>query len=889
MTSQLSPEQRPAVEWLERHLARRLRHDIKASYFPAIKDRKAGYKPVHSPLVTGDLETHVSGKRPLGCYVMDPAADGTVMTAVVDLDDKKRLLSWEALCAEGTAIAAQLESRGLVPTPVRSGSGHGLHLWLLWREAQPAGLVRGELKGAVERAGVSCDIDIFPAQDTLSGGMGNLVALPFSRESRPVRLSDGLVYEDLTSWPGWAVEPALSRDLRAAVSGEGGAKPLRAKPKLTVVSAAVPAAGPVGADELAGDAGRGLGTDDDERLPLSVELLRAAVGALPGGMHYDDWVRIGIALKVSTVRDDIDEDVAFGLWDEFSRRSEEKYDELVTLRRWQSFRPREAGGVTVGTIFHTAQEAGWVMPKGGIVPPRPVEFTVTSGVAPGPTIEVSAGSVIVRELEPDSLSSFVEIDRSQDPLLKKEMAWLRGGGGSDIDDMNRDHFIARDAGRVHLFVEEDDPELQRKILTKMSVQDFRVMYQNQQIPAGQTSAGRTTFKALGDFWLDSPFRRQYRQIVLEPGRRGCKPWQYNLWQGWSVEPSTAGSWALLDAHIRDNICRGDEVAYDYMLNWLAFTFQNPNKPIGTAVVLRGDKGTGKSLFVRAFGELFAKHFTQVTNAKAITGNFNSHLRSCIMLFADEAVWAGSRTEESTLKAYITEPYLQIEGKGQNAVTCRNMLHVIIATNHMWSAPASVDERRFFCLNVSNAQQQNVSYFKAIIRQLGTGGSARLLYDMLGRDISTFDPLRVPSTDELTEQKLLSMDAHGKWWRHRLEEGALHAGAERWEAETPAALIYRDYVDFCRDMGERNFLGAPEVLSRLLEMYIGAKIQKGRRRLAIPDDLKRLHTTWTFPALHDCRNHFTTLIKGKIAWNVWRDDHPDLAADQRVSEDDTLNF
>lgn len=474
-----------------------------------------------------------------------------------------------------------------------------------------------------------------------------------------------------------------------------------------------------------------------------------------------------------------------------------------------------------------------------------------------------------------------------DELLENELAWQKDTGDGDTKRLNEKHFIARDGGKVMLFIEEYDSELARKMLTKVSVPDFKVYYQNQLrfIPGLRGRGGKT--RSIAEIWLESPYRRTYRQIVLKPGKDdACEAWQYNLWQGWSIEPSPTGSWSLLNDHMFNNICRGDTVAYEYVFNWLAFTFQRPAEPIGTAIVLRGNKGSGKSSFVRAFGELFSKHFLQVTSSKSLTGQFNSHLRGCIMLFADEAVWAGNKADESTLKAYITEPQIMIEGKGRDTIACRNMLHIIMATNHEWSAPTSADERRFCCLNVADGKQGNSTFFKAMQKQLMDGGSARLLHDLLTRDIRGFNPQHVPATDELLEQKLLGLSIEGKWWFHRLNEGTLLEDGGMWEGEVPASQLYQDYVKFCQAYGERSYLGSPEWLKKAIERRLmGMTIASTKKRVMI-HNVSRSTTVWIFPPVEIARASFAESLKAKFNWVDVVDIKERAAA---VRQDDVLNF
>jgi len=55
---------------------------------------------------------------------------------------------------------------------------------------------------------------------------------------------------------------------------------------------------------------------------------------------------------------------------------------------------------------------------------------------------------------------------------------------------------------------------------------------------------------------------------------------------------------------------------------------------------------------------------QIVDATHFVDRFNAHLRDCIVLFADEAFFAGDKQNEGVLKVLITEPYLAIEGKFQ---------------------------------------------------------------------------------------------------------------------------------------------------------------------------------------------------------------------------------
>lgn len=195
-------------------------------------------------------------------------------------------------------------------------------------------------------------------------------------------------------------------------------------------------------------------------------------------------------------------------------------------------------------------------------------------------------------------------------------------------------------------------------------------------------------------------------------------------------------------HVRDNLCNGNLDRYQYLLDWMARAVQKPDAPGEVAVVFQGPKGTGKSLFAKVFGALFGRHY-QVSYGQHLTGNFNAHLRDCVVLFADEAL--RDKKCESVLKMLLTEETIVIERKGDASEDVPNHVHLIMASNEPWSASAA-DARRFFVLDVAALRVQDngyFDYFSAVDADLKAGGYGHLLHALQTRDISNFSHRTVP--------------------------------------------------------------------------------------------------------------------------------------------------
>jgi hypothetical protein len=132
----------------------------------------------------------------------------------------------------------------------------------------------------------------------------------------------------------------------------------------------------------------------------------------------------------------------------------------------------------------------------------------------------------------------------------------------------------------------------------------------------QDKKGGQKKMSLAKHWLHHPQRRQYEGIVFAPGRE--VPNHFNLWRGFGVE-SRPGDCSRFLAHLRHNVCRGDEDLFNWLVGWLAQIVQQPDKKMGTSVVIRGKQGTGKTKVGQVFGSLLGEHYAPVSDPRYVTG------------------------------------------------------------------------------------------------------------------------------------------------------------------------------------------------------------------------------------------------------------------------------
>ena len=473
----------------------------------------------------------------------------------------------------------------------------------------------------------------------------------------------------------------------------------------------------------------------------------------------------------------------------------------------------------------------------------------------------------------EALDKLREINRNEcnPPLDDKEVkatvnSAYRNQNGIDavMLELNAKHAVINIGGKIRIMNHITDPDTGQPDVDFSSPADFRVRYCNRMI---EINGQEMSFAFV---WLNHLDRKEYSGITFNPVT--TPEGYYNLWTGHAVKP-VKGDCSKFLAHIRDNIASGNKAVYDYIIAWMAHIVQNPSERIGTTLVMRGAMGTGKGVFANGFGSLFGRHFLPLAQGSQLTGKFNAHMKDKVLLFADESFWAGDKSAEGVLKALITEPFLVIEGKGENAYKIRNHLHFMFATNNEWCVPAGPQERRFFVLDVSEKRMQDHDYFAAIQHELDNGGREALMYHLKNHDVSSINLRKFPQTAALMEQKVYSMTPIQKFVFGKLESGNLSASKQGWDTEIPIKELYGDFIRFCNDLGIRHRPSDAEFGTQLKKLIPGINVAKGRSgRYGISRP-----NVYRVPTLDDCRADFCKFINYQVEWPVYEEQSQQVAA------------
>ena len=225
--------------------------------------------------------------------------------------------------------------------------------------------------------------------------------------------------------------------------------------------------------------------------------------------------------------------------------------------------------------------------------------------------------------------------------------------------------------------------------------------------------------------------------------------------------------------MKDNVARGDEETYLWIVGWWAQILQQPTVKMETALVLRGPQGTGKTKIGQVMGSLIGDdHYLLVASPRYITGQFNSHMASLLLLHADEAFWAGDKKSEGTLKDLVTGHYHMLEFKNVDPIRVKNYIRLFVTGNPDWLIPAGFKERRWAVFDMGEDHMQDHAYFAAIDHEMNNGGREALLHYLLNFDLSQVNLRSIPKTAALLDQQIESLTPEQAWWLDTLMSGVL---------------------------------------------------------------------------------------------------------------------
>jgi len=214
--------------------------------------------------------------------------------------------------------------------------------------------------------------------------------------------------------------------------------------------------------------------------------------------------------------------------------------------------------------------------------------------------------------------------------------------------------------------------------------------------------GKTEHKFVPE-WADDPNKKTFRKMEVVP--KNCPPDVYNIWEGFDIErkkntsKETGDIQPFLD--LLWDMSGGDETVQKYLLKWIAFLFQNPEKKPKTALVFQSAEGSGKNEFWGFIGKLMGKA-TYLETSNAERDIFEKHslaLQGRKLVFINEMNKNIHKSYEDRMKGLITDTSLYLRPLHKQAYEVDNLAGFVLAGNNRLLVLVKQNERRFVLVEV----------------------------------------------------------------------------------------------------------------------------------------------------------------------------------------------
>jgi len=442
--------------------------------------------------------------------------------------------------------------------------------------------------------------------------------------------------------------------------------------------------------------------------PFENARVYSALKEISPDCDYEKWMQIGMAIHHASSGSQEGYEIFHG-WSQEG----EKYNENDWPHKWQSFKQTTDKPIRIGTLYKYAKDAYW-----------------------------------------DEEYYF-------ETKFERHLLWRQKI--NSLNHLNKRFGLVTTGHKVRI-LERVQNEQNEWITQLRDINAVTAEFQNDKIPYLDNSLANPRIKYQNRFsqWMAWEGRRTFKGLRFIPHKDiqldTEQPWAlpdteyYNTYLGLS-RPGYEAPWPQIEKHLREVWCRENDEAYDYIIHWLAYMFQNPGKPAGTCVVIRSDRqGAGKNIIADHIARAFGSHGTLLSTSKHITGNFNSIMAESIFTVLSEAVWAGSHEAKSFLKSAITDPFIVSEKKFEDARKINNCSHLMCLSNEDWIVPIEVSDRRYFILDCDCKYARNRSYFSKLARAIHSDEGNGFIYYLRHLDLEGFVPADMPELKDDTKLK-----------------------------------------------------------------------------------------------------------------------------------------
>lgn len=485
---------------------------------------------------------------------------------------------------------------------------------------------------------------------------------------------------------------------------------------------------------------------------ITLDDIREPLQAIDPDCGYRPWYEIAAALRHQFTKEDEARE-AFELFHEWSSQGVKYKDREECLLKWRSFKPYPEGRnpITLRTLFHHAQQAGWKPEKliqdevtafGNWCEANDADTVIAEGVrkiaamaVPQDMAEEMMADMIVKAAKKSGkVVSKTAILKDMRRLRRQEKhgeakiekpSWMLPfcfigprdrfrntvtGAEYTTDAFNHTfgRYLMNDDGDMNVSASNYALHVAQIKVVDDSIYDPRVITD---APKDKDNKGDDIYFERDGKWFVNTYLKS------------------SVPQASPVGAERAGN--LILALLRANF--SDENHVRILLDWTAYCVQNPGHKIRWSPFMQGGQGCGKGTFMdtvqAAIGEM---NFRIITGSKMTGSGFDEWREGVHLNYIDELFSAGSNRHEinNMLKDAISNPRIPVMQKFRDLRNIVNVTNYFVTSNKHDALVLEDSDRRYFVLKSRlQAKAQIVAF-------LATGVCARI-HELISQNPGAF--------------------------------------------------------------------------------------------------------------------------------------------------------
>lgn len=428
---------------------------------------------------------------------------------------------------------------------------------------------------------------------------------------------------------------------------------------------------------------------------LTIDDVQAYIDILKDEHAQDQttWLKVGMALWHQLGEDGWD------IFDAFSQRSPDNYDEDANRRRWESFSRRQLSNpVTFASVISLA---GGGKAKGEVAAKK-----TAKGLEQAETVSdlrehmEYIANVKLNNLELEialkSLQSkYLELTGNKPslPAIKKEIRALRGDArtGDYVED--------------YVFMTATAEYMNKQTKAVCGPRSFDVAH-NRDTPLngeGEKQAATLFCNDVIEVVENSMYFPSADELFTHNGLD-----YINTYREPRIKLVDVGSSDVVERvnnHLKHLL--PDDKERSIVLDYLAYNVQNPGVKMNWSIVLQGVQGDGKSLLAEMMQHIMGFNNVRIMNVQTLESSFTGWATGQCMTFIEELKLDNFRKYEvlNNLKPYISNPIVEEHKKGKDPRSVINTTNYFALTNFKDAIPIDANDRRY-CILFSQWQKKD---------------------------------------------------------------------------------------------------------------------------------------------------------------------------------------